>query len=299
MGGGGARGPRYRERVVSTLQDVDFGGARVTVLRPRRGWAALDLRELWEYRELLYFLVWRDVKIRYKQTAIGAAWVILQPLLQAAVFTVVFGKFGHLPSGGVPYSVLTFAALVPWLLFVNALTSSTRSFVDNQSLVTKVYVPRIFIPVAPVLSGLVDFTISLGVLAGLLAWYGIVPPLQVLLLPFFIVFAIVTAISVTLWLSALNVRYRDVQYTLPFLSQAWFFATPVAYSALVFPAHLRMWIGINPMAGVVQGFRWAIIGQQAGQVGHLMLLSFGVVLVLLVSGIEYFRRVERSFADVV
>jgi homopolymeric O-antigen transport system permease protein len=284
---------------VSTLQDVDFGGARVTVLRPRRGWAALDLRELWEYRELLYFLVWRDVKIRYKQTAIGAAWVILQPLLQAAVFTVVFGKFGHLPAGGVPYSVLTFTALVPWLLFVNALTSSTRSFVDNQSLVTKVYVPRIFIPVAPVLSGLVDFTISLGVLAGLLAWYGIVPPLQVLLLPFFIVFAIVTAISVTLWLSALNVRYRDVQYTLPFLSQAWFFATPVAYSALVFPAHLRMWIGINPMAGVVQGFRWAIIGQQAGQVGHLMLVSFGVVLVLLVGGLEYFRRVERGFADVV
>ena len=284
---------------MSTLQDVDFGGARVTVLRPRRGWAALDLRELWEYRELLYFLVWRDVKIRYKQTAIGAAWVILQPLLQAAVFTVVFGKFGHLPAGGVPYSVLTFVALVPWLLFVNALTSSTRSFVDNQSLVTKVYVPRIFIPIAPVLSGLVDFTISLGVLAGLLAWYGIVPPLQVLLLPFFIVFAIVTAISVTLWLSALNVRYRDVQYTLPFLSQAWFFATPVAYSALVFPAHVRMWIGINPMAGVVQGFRWAIIGQQAGQVGHLMLLSFGVVLVLLVGGLEYFRRVERSFADVV
>jgi len=188
---------------------------------------------------------------------------------------------------------------VPWLLFVNALTSSTRSFVDNQPLVTKVYVPRIFIPVAPVLSGLVDFTIGIGVLAGILAWYGIVPPLHVLLLPFFVLFAIVTSIAVTLWLAALNVRYRDVQYTLPFLSQAWFFATPVAYSALLVPAHLRMWIGINPMAGVVQGFRWTIIGQDAGQVGHLMLVSFGVVLLLLLGGLEYFRRVERSLADVV
>lgn len=284
---------------VASSAPNQFDGGRLTVIEPRRGWASLRLRELWDYRELLYFLVWRDVKVRYKQTAIGAAWVILQPLLQAGVFTIVFGKFGHLPSGGVPYSVLTFTALVPWLLFVNALTSSTRSFVDNQPLVTKVYVPRIFIPIAPVLSGLVDFTIGLVVLAGILSWYGIVPPVQVFFLPFFILFAIVTAIAVTLWLSALNVRYRDVQYTLPFLSQAWFFATPVAYSALVFPAHLRMWIGVNPMAGVVQGFRWAIIGQQAGQVGHLMLVSFGVVIVLLIGGIEYFRRVERSFADVV
>jgi homopolymeric O-antigen transport system permease protein len=284
---------------VSTVTETAFGGERVTVLRSRRGWAALDLRELWNYRELLFFLVWRDVKLRYKQTAVGAAWVILQPLLQAAVFTVVFGKFGHLPTDGVPYSVLTFTALVPWLLFVNALTSSTRSFVDNQPLVTKVYIPRIFIPVAPVLSGLVDFVIGLCVLGGILGWYGIVPPVRIVFLPFFILFAIVTAIAVTLWLSALNVRYRDVQYTLPFLSQAWFFATPVAYSALVFPANLRMWLGVNPMAGVVQGFRWCIIGTQAGQVGHLMLLSFGVMLVLLVGGLEYFRRVERSFADVV
>jgi lipopolysaccharide transport system permease protein len=285
--------------MATTAQDPAFAGERVTVLRARRGWAALDLRELWEYRELLFFLVWRDVKIRYKQTAIGAAWVIVQPLLQAGIFTVVFGKFGHLPSNGVPYSVLTFTALLPWLLFVNALTSSTRSFVDNQPLVTKVYVPRIFLPVAPVLSGLVDFAVGLVVLVALLAGYGIVPPLQVLTLPAFLLFAIVTAIAVTLWLSALNVKYRDVQYTIPFLSQAWFFATPVAYSALVFPAHWRMWLGVNPMAGVVQGFRWAILGDEAGQVGHLMLLSFGVVVLLLIGGIEYFRRVERSFADVV
>jgi lipopolysaccharide transport system permease protein len=286
---------------MATATQADLGHAdtgRVTVIKPRRGWASLDLRELWDYRELLFFLVWRDVKIRYKQTVIGAAWVIVQPLLQAGIFTIVFGKFGHLPTSGVPYSVLTFTALLPWLLFVNALTSSTRSFVDNQSLVTKVYVPRIFLPIAPVLSGLVDFAVGCLVLVGILAWYGIVPPLQVLTLPFFLLFAILAAIAVTLWLSALNVKYRDVQYTIPFLSQAWFFATPVAYSALVFPAHLRMWLGVNPMAGVVQGFRWAIIGDQAAQVGHLMLLSFGVVVVLLVAGIEYFRRTERSFADV-
>jgi len=284
---------------VSASTESAFGGERVTVLRARRGWAALDLRELWEYRELLLFLVWRDVKIRYKQTAVGAAWVVIQPLLQAAVFTIVFGKFGHLPTNDVPYSVLTFTALVPWLLFVNALTSSTRSFVDNQPLVTKVYIPRIFIPIAPVLGGVIDLFIGFIPLVALMAWYGIAPPLQVFTLPFWILFLVLSSVAITIWLAALNVRFRDVQYTIPFLSQAWFFATPVAYSALVFPAHLRMWLGVNPMAGVVQGFRWAIIGHQAGQVGHLMLLSFGVVVVLLVGGLEYFRRVERSFADVV
>jgi lipopolysaccharide transport system permease protein len=284
---------------LSTLQDTAFEGQRVTVLRPRRGWAALNLRELWDYRELLFFLVWRDVKIRYKQTAIGAAWVILQPLLTAAIFTIVFGKFAHLEAGGVPYSLLTYAALLPWLLFANALVTSTKSIVENQALVTKVYVPRIYLPIAPVLSGLIDLAIGGLVLVGLLLWYGWTPPEQVWALPFFLLFAVLTTIAVTLWLSALNVRYRDVQYTVPFIVQAWFFATPVAYSALVFPAHLRQYLGINPMAGVVQGFRWSILGSQAGQVGHLMLFSFGVVLVLLVGGIEYFRRVERSFADVV
>jgi lipopolysaccharide transport system permease protein len=277
----------------------EFGGERVTVLTPRRGWAPLDLRELWEFRELLYFLVWRDVKIRYKQTAIGAAWVVLQPLLTAAIFTIVFGKFAGLEAGGVPYSLLTFTALLPWLLFANALVTSTKSIVENQALVTKVYVPRIFLPVAPVLSGLVDFAIGTVFLIAMLIWYKRVPPAHVWTVPFFLLFAVLTAVAVTLWLSALNVKYRDVQYTVPFLVQAWFFATPVAYSALVFPAQYRMWLGINPMAGVVQGFRWAILGEEAGQVGHLMLFSFGVVLVLLVGGIAYFRRVERSFADVV
>jgi lipopolysaccharide transport system permease protein len=284
---------------VSAINDAVFDGERVTILKPRRGWAPLDLRELWEYRELLYFLVWRDVKIRYKQTAIGAAWVVLQPLLTAGIFTVVFGHYVHLQTGGVPYLLLTYSALLPWLLFANALSSSTRSIVENQALVTKVYVPRIFIPIAPVLAGLVDFAVGAVVLVVMMARYRMVPSSHVWTLPFFLLFAVVASIAVTLWLSALNVKYRDVQYTVPFLSQAWFFATPVAYSALVFPLSIRPWIGVNPMAGVVQGFRWALFGHGIAQVGHLMLLSFGVTLVLLFSGIEYFRRVERSFADVV
>ncbi|HUH14399.1 MAG TPA: ABC transporter permease [Gaiellaceae bacterium] len=273
--------------------------SRVTVIQPPRGWGSINLRELWEFREILYFLVWRDVKIRYKQTAIGAAWVLLQPLLTATIFTVVFGRFAGLPSGGVPYAVMVYAGLLPWFVFANALTFSTRSIVENQALVTKVYVPRLFLPLVAVLAGLVDFLIGGVFLVGLMAWYGIVPPLQALTLPLFVLFLVVTAVAVTLWLSALNVRYRDVQYTVPFLTQAWLFATPVAYSALVFPESVRTWIGLNPMAGVVQGFRWALLGDEAGGVGAQVLLSAAIVLVLLVGGIAYFRRVERSFADVV
>ena len=275
-----------------------YNAGRVTVIQPSRGWRALDFRELWDYRELLYFLVWRDVKIRYKQTAVGAAWVALQPALTAIIFTVVLGHYAKLPSN-VPYLLLTLSAFIPWLLFANALSASTKSIVDNQALVTKVYVPRVLIPAAPVLAGLVDMAIGFVVLASAMAWYGQVPSWHIVFLPFFVLFAVVASLAVTLWLSALNVRYRDVQYTVPFLVQAWFFATPVAYSAAVFPLGIRPWIGINPMAGVVQGFRWCLFGSAAGQVGHLMLLSFGVVVVLLLGGIEYFRRVERSFADVV
>jgi lipopolysaccharide transport system permease protein len=272
---------------------------RVTVIRPARGWASLNLHELWEYRELLYFLVWRDVKIRYKQTAVGAAWVLIQPLLTATIFTLVFGRYGDLPSGGVPYALMVYSGLLPWFVFANSLTFSTRSIVENQALVTKVYVPRLFLPLVAVLAGLVDFAIGGLFLVGLMAWYGAVPPVQALLLPVLVLFLVAAAVSVTLWLSALNVRYRDVQYTVPFLTQAWLFATPVAYSALVFPPSVRDWIGLNPMAGVVEGFRWALFGGDAGSSGRTILLSLAVVLVLLAGGIEYFRRVERSFADVV
>ena len=288
-----------REMAVTEDLTPVAADARVTVIRPVRGWSSLNLRELWEYRELLYFLVWRDVKIRYKQTAIGAAWVLIQPLLTAAIFTVVFGRYAGLPSGGVPYGVMVFAGLLPWFVFANALTFSTRSIVENQALVTKVYVPRLFLPLVGVLTGLVDFLIGSVFLVGLMAWYGIVPPAQVLLLPLLVVFLVATAASVTLWLSALNVRYRDVQYTVPFLTQAWLFATPVAYSVLVFPESVQKWIGLNPMAGVVQSFRWALFGAAAGASGRTVVLSLAVTLVLLISGLEYFRRVERSFADVV
>ena len=276
-----------------------FDAGRVTVIRPSHRWFSLDLRELWDYRELLYFLVWRDVKIRYKQTAVGAAWVVLQPLLTAGMFTIVFGHWIHVQTGGVPYLLLAYSALLPWMLFANALSTSTKSIVENQALVTKVYVPRILIPVAPVLAGLVDFFVGSIVLIGMMAWYGEIPSATAWTLPFFLVFAVVASIAVTLWLSALNVKYRDVQYTVPFLVQAWFFATPVVYTALTVPLGLRPWIGLNPMAGVVQGFRWALFGRSIAQVGHLMVLSFGVTLVLLVGGIAYFRSVERDFADVV
>jgi lipopolysaccharide transport system permease protein len=276
-----------------------YDAGRVTVIEARRGFRSLDLRELWDYRELLFFLVWRDVKIRYKQTAIGAAWVVVQPVLTAAIFTVVFGHYAHLNTNGVPYLLLTYSALLPWLLFANALATSTRSIVDNQALVTKVYVPRLLIPVAPVLAGLVDFAVGGVVLVAMMGWYERVPSWHIVFLPFFLLFGVITAIAVTLWLSALNVRYRDVQYTVPFLVQAWFFATPVAYSITIFPLGLRPWLGFNPMTGVVQGFRWCLFGEQSAQVGHVMLVSFGVVLILLVGGIAYFRRVERGFADVV
>jgi lipopolysaccharide transport system permease protein len=285
--------------VKAIAEHRDCPSSRVTVIQPPRGWASLNLGELWEYRELLYFLVWRDLKIRYKQTAVGAAWVLIQPLLTAAIFTVVFGRYAKLPSGGVPYAVLVYAALLPWFLFANALTFSTRSIVENQALVTKVYVPRLFLPLVAVLAGLVDFLIGGVFLVALMGWYGIVPPLQALLLPVLVLFVVAAAVGVTLWLSALNVSYRDVQYTVPFLTQAWLFATPVAYSVLVFPESVRGWIGLNPMAGVVQSFRWALFGGDAGTSGQTVLLSVAVVLVLLVGGIEYFRRVERSFADVV
>ena len=271
-------------------------GATTTVIQPTHGWASLDLGELWTYRELLYFLVWRDVKIRYKQTAIGAAWVLLQPLLTAAIFTVVFGRYADLPSEGVPYALMVYTGLLPWFLFANALTFSTRSIVENQALVTKVYVPRLFLPLVAVLAGLVDFLVGGVFLVVLMAWYGIVPPVQVLTLPLLVLFLVATAVAVTLWLSALNVRYRDVQYTVPFLTMAWLFATPVAYSAELFPEDVRTWIGLNPIAGVVEAFRWALLGTEASA---SILLSVGVVVVLLVGGLEYFRRVERSFADVV
>jgi lipopolysaccharide transport system permease protein len=281
------------------VHDSHFDSERVTVIRPARGWVSLGLRDLWDYREMLYLLAWRDVKIRYKQTAVGVLWALIQPFMSMVIFSVVFGHFAKLPSNGVPYPILTYSALLPWLLFTSSLLVATNSVVSNQSLITKVYFPRLAIPIGPALAPLVDFMIGFLILVGLMVWYRFTPSWHVLLLPVFVLFAILTALAVGLWFAALNVRYRDVQYAVPFLLQLWLYATPVAYSILIFPIWLRPYIGLNPMAGVVQGFRWCLLGSQAGRVGHLVILSFGMVIVLLIGGIAYFRRVERSFADVI
>ena len=273
--------------------------APVVVIRPSRGWVSLDLRDLWEYRELLYFLIWRDIKVRYKQTVLGAAWAILQPLLTMVVFSVFFGRLANVPSDDIPYPIFAYTALLPWQLFAHALTESGNSLVANQRLITKVYFPRLIIPVSAVLAGLVDFAIAFVILLVMLFYYGIVPTAAVLTLPLFLLLAIVTALAVGLWLSALNVQYRDVRYTIPFLTQLWLFATPIAYSSSLVPEGWRALYGLNPMAGVVEGFRWALLGSEAWGTRTLVMVSTLAVIMLLMGGLMYFRRVERTFADVV
>jgi len=262
------------------------------------GWSSLNLRELWEYRELLYVLTWRDIKVRYKQSALGAAWAVLQPLLTMIVFTIVFGRLARMPSDGIPYPVFVFAALLPWQLFALVLTRAGNSLVVNQQLITKVYFPRLFIPLSTVLGGLVDFGIAFVILVGMLVFYGIAPTAAILTLPLFLALAVATSLAMGLWLSALNVRYRDVVHTLPFLTQFWFFATPITYPSSLVPEAWRPLYGLNPMVGVVEGFRWALLGQTAG-VGPLVLVSATVVVMLLIGGLWYFQRMERTFADVV
>jgi lipopolysaccharide transport system permease protein len=268
------------------------------VIRPSRGWVPLRLGELWAYRELLYFLAWRDVKVRYKQTVLGAAWAVLQPLLTMVVFSVVFGRLANVPSDGLPYPIFAYCALLPWQLFAHALVESGNSLVGNQNLITKVYFPRLVIPLAAVATGLVDFAIAFVVLVGLMAYYGIVPTPAVLALPGLVLLALLAALGVGLWLSALNVQYRDVRYTIPFLTQLWLFATPVAYPASLVPERWRPLVGLNPMSGVVEGFRWALLGR-AEPPGLMLAVSIVVVAGVLVSGLYYFRRMERTFADVV
>jgi lipopolysaccharide transport system permease protein len=268
------------------------------VFGPLRGWAQLNLRELWEYRELLYFLVWRDVKVRYKQTVIGAAWAIIQPLMTMIVFSVIFGAFVGVPSDGVPYPVFAFTALLPWQLFANALSSAGNSLVGSQNLITKVYFPRLLIPISSVLGGLVDFAIAFVVLLGLMLWFGIAPTLAVLTLPFFILLVLATALAIGLWLSALNVQYRDVRYTLPFLTQFLMYAAPIAYPSSVVPEQWRTLYALNPMVGVVEGFRWALLGT-AEVPNALVAISAVTVAALLIGGLLYFQRMEATFADVV
>jgi lipopolysaccharide transport system permease protein len=268
------------------------------VIQPRKGLFDLDLQDVWEYRELLYFLIWRDVKVRYKQTVIGAAWAILQPLLTMTIFTVIFGNFAKISSDGFPYSIFAYTALLPWNYFSQAITRSGASLVGDANLISKVYFPRLIVPVAAAVAPLVDFAVAFVVLLGMMAWFGIVPTWGLLALPLFILLALITALAVGLWLSALNVRYRDVGHTIAFLTQLWMFASPVVYPVSLVPERWRLLYSLNPMVGVIEGFRWALLGGKSPDVGVLA-ASTAVVMVLLMSGLVYFKQMERTFADVV
>ncbi|MFB3916267.1 MAG: ABC transporter permease [Terriglobales bacterium] len=280
----------------SSVDNLVLASPPVTVIRPPRGWTGINLRELCHYRELLYFLAWRNIKVRYKQTLLGAAWALLQPLATMLVFSIFFGKLAKIPSDGVPYPLFALAALLPWQLFSSALSECSNSVVSNQQLITKVYFPRLVVPLSAVMSSLVDFAIALVVLLAMMLGYGVVPHARVLLLPAFILFAVIAALSVGVWLSALTVEYRDVRYTVPFLMQFWMFATPVAYPSSLVPEKWRALMGLNPMAGVVEGFRWSLLGSGSG-CGPLMLVSVVIVAAMLIGGLVYFRRMEATFAD--
>ena len=271
----------------------------VTVIEPSRGWVPLKLSELWEYREVLYYLVWRDIKVRYRQTAIGALWAVIQPLTTMIVFSVFLGGLAKVPSDGAPYPLFAFAALVPWTFFANGLTQSANSLVASGNLITKVYFPRLLVPLARVLSGLPDIGLSFLVLIALVGWYGELRLTASLVsLPFLALLALLTAFGVGLWLSALNVQYRDVQHAVPFLIQIWMFSTPIAYPSSLLPEPWRTVYGLNPIVGVVEGFRWALLASGRPP-GLPLVVSLVAALVLLVSGAFFFRRVERTFADVV
>jgi lipopolysaccharide transport system permease protein len=269
----------------------------VMVVEPSRGWRAFDFRELWRYRELIYFLAWRDVKVRYKQAALGVAWALLQPVLAMAIFSIL-GSLANLASEGVPYPLFAYTGLLPWLYFANATSNASGSLVSNANLISKVYFPRLVIPLAGVLAGLVDLGVGLLLLLVLLVPFGITPSLGLLLVPLLVLLAMLTALSVSIWLSALDVQYRDVRYAVPFLIQVWMFATPVLYSPQLIPERYRTLLGLNPMTGVVEGFRWAILGRAEGP-GPLLAVSIAVTLLVLVTGLFYFYRMERSFADIV
>lgn len=266
-------------------------------VRPATGWEGLAVRELWEYRELAYFLVWRDLKVRYKQTVLGVAWAALQPLVTVIIFSVVFGRLADLPSDTVPYPVFTLAALLPWQLFSSAFSSAANSVVGSASLVSKVYFPRLIVPIASVLTTLVDFGVWVILLVALMIWYGIAPTVHVVWLPFLTLVALGVAFGIGLWVAALNVRYRDVRYLLPFVLQVWLFATPVAYSLELVPREWRLWYGLNPLVGVVQGFRWALLGSEAP--GALLLITVLITAILIGFGAYYFRRTEDYFADLI
>jgi lipopolysaccharide transport system permease protein len=284
----------------STLSSRD----EVLILRPTRGLGSLNLRDLWLYRELIYFLIWRDIKVRYKQTLLGAAWAIIQPLTQMVIFSLLFGGIAQLSSEGLPYPIFNYTALLPWGLFSKAVTDAGRSLVNNRNMITKIYFPRLVIPLSSVMAGVVDFAIAFIVLIGLIAFYNFNPNYDfqftlspaLLTLPFFLLLTLVTALAASVWLSALNVTYRDVGYLLPFMTQLWFFITPIVYSSSEIPEQWRFLYALNPMTGVVEGFRWALLGTQTAP-GPMIFVSSAAALFVLIPGLFYFRRMERTFAD--
>jgi lipopolysaccharide transport system permease protein len=268
------------------------------IVKPSRSWVPLHLSDLWQYREFLYFLTWRDIKVRYKQTVLGATWAIIQPFFMMVVFSLFFGRLAKIPSEGIPYPIFTYTALLPWQLFSRALTDSGTSLVTNERLITKVYFPRLIIPISPVLAALLDFAIAFIILIGMMFYYGITPTPNIVTLPLFLIMTLVTGLGVGFWLSALDVRYRDIRYTIPFLTQFWLFGTPVVYPSSLVPESWRFFYGLNPMSGVIEGFRWALLGRPDGPRTPL-LGSILVALLIFVGGLYYFRRMERTFADVV
>ncbi len=271
----------------------------VTILRPATGWGTFNFRDLWLYRELIYFLTWRDLKVRYKQTLLGAGWAILKPFMTMVVFSIFFGDLANVPSDGMPYPIFTFAALVPWELFSNAISVAGRSLVQNRHMITKIYFPRVILPLSATLAGVVDFLIAFVILLGMMFYYKIPLTIYALTIPLFLLLALITSIGIGLWLAALNVQYRDIGYVTPFLTQFWLFITPIAYGASMVPEKWQFLYSLNPMAGVVEGFRWALLRTSQGAPGTQLAISFVVAIVLFLTGFLYFRRMERTFADMV
>ncbi len=269
-----------------------------TVITPPTGWLDINLKEVWAYRELLVILAWRDVSVRYKQSAVGIGWAVIQPLMMMVIFTIVFGKFAKLPSEGIPYPIFTYCALLPWNYFARSLTDSSNSLVGSANLITKVYFPRLILPLSKVFAGLVDFAIAFVILLGMMAWYRITPSAGIFLLPVFILIAMITSLGVGLWLTAINVKYRDVVFVVPFLAQFWMYASPVAYSTTIVPEKWQWIYGLNPMVGVIEGFRWAMLGKASPNV-TVMMISIAIISLLFVSGLFYFKRMEKTFADII
>jgi len=293
---------RYCERMTTKTKAVTLSQEPVSdlptiLIKPSKGWVSLRLDELWAYRELLYFFIWRDVKIRYKQTIMGVSWAIIQPLFTMVIFSLFFGRLAGIPSDDVPYPIFSYAALVPWTFFSNAFIQASNSLVNNAGMIKKIYFPRLAVPLATVLAGSFDFVLAFIVLLGMMLYFGITPSINVIWLPFFVLLALITSLGVGLWFSVMNVQFRDVRYIVPFLSQAWMFATPIAYPSSLLPEPWRTIYGINPMAGVVEGFRWALLGTKTAP-GPIIIVSTLVSVALLVSGAFYFRRMEKTFADV-